>query len=473
MATIGHREMGARSGVPPRSSSRPGFGVGGERLIQSRYDVITVLLLLFPLYGMFYPLESYLGVRTEKGIGSLGFPFTPIALVAITVCVGVFYRKIIETRPFQHDYLIYTFIGVAFLSTAWSWEPMFTFQRALRLIPSIGLGLVFAQYYSTRRMMQLIALAFFISGPISVMVPIVMPDLGLSRLGNGYEGAWRGAHVHKNFAGFLYTFGLIFMIYAWKWNYIPRWLAMCCITTALIMSVMAQSATALVSMVVALTVGYIFSMVRLAPRELRLLVLTSMLLTTVVVGLAIALNLEFIVGLTGRDLTLTGRTQIWAAVWAEIQKSPILGQTYGFWSMGHNDVRLQMWKVIGDEAAHSHNSWLDICFQLGLVGFVPFMLMTFITIWRAFKLLVITNDKEVILIISLLTYILLRSFSEVQFTDPAIFQLFWLVWQSATLREMDLEQKRLPRGIVPQNWIGHMVPTNASLPPAMARGRSA
>lgn len=433
MPTI-YRDHGWRGPVPGDVTSEAGSS--DTRIIQSGYDVVALLLLLFPLYGLFYPFESYLAVGTKGGVVT-GIPVTPITLVFITAAVVMFYRKIIEIRPFNHDILLYIFGATAFLSFLWSPEPQFSFQRALRLIPSIGIAMVFAQYYSTRRMVQLIALAFFISGPVSILVPILAPDYGLSRLGNGYESAWRGAHVHKNFAGFLYSFGMVIILFAWRWKVIPLWLALSSVTAALIMCMMAKSATGIISMIFALAIGIVFTLVRTAPREFRIPIILTLLMLVVFSTLLISINLEFIVGLSGRDLTFTGRTQIWTNVWAEIQRQPFLGHGYGFWNMTENPVRDMLWKNIRDTAAHSHNSWLDICLQLGLAGFIPFLGMTIIAVWRVFKLLIVTERRDVIMFLSLLVYLLMRSFSEVQFTDPGIFQLFWLVWIAASLRQID------------------------------------
>ncbi|MFG1351445.1 O-antigen ligase family protein [Xanthobacter autotrophicus] len=436
MPTI-YRDHGWRGPVPADVTSEA--RTSDTRIIQSPFDVIAVLLLLFPLYGLFYPLESYLAVGTKGGspVGGLPFPVTPVTLLLITAAVMLFYRKIIETRPFNHDILLYMFVATAFLSFLWSPEPQFSFQRALRLIPSIGIGLVFAQYYSTRRMVQLMSLALLISGPVSILVPLFSPAYGLSNLGNGYESAWRGAHVHKNFAGFLYSYGVVIILFAWRWKVIPLWLALSSVTTALIMCLMAKSATGIISMVFSLILAVVFTLVRKAPREFRIPILLTLLMLVVFSALLISINLEFIVGLTGRDLTFTGRTQIWASVWAEIQRQPFLGHGYGFWNMTDNPVRDMLWKNIRDTAAHSHNSWLDICLQLGLAGFIPFLGMTLLAIWRVFKLLIVTERRDVIMFLSLLIYLLMRSFSEVQFTDPGIFQLFWLVWIAASLRQID------------------------------------
>jgi O-antigen ligase len=89
------------------------------------------------------------------------------------------------------------------------------------------------------------------------------------------------------------------------------------------------------------------------------------------VGVAVFFASDVVLGLLGKDATLTGRTQIWAAVMRQIQLRPALG--YGYAAIWDED--LGSWGPLawiihdaGFRPHHSHNSWLEQWLAMGYVG---------------------------------------------------------------------------------------------------------
>jgi O-antigen ligase len=69
---------------------------------------------------------------------------------------------------------------------------------------------------------------------------------------------------------------------------------------------------------------------------------------------------------SGRDITLTGRTDLWAELMKIGALHPILGVGYGgFWisSMAH-----KLWTVFTWIPESAHNGYLDVYLELGLIG---------------------------------------------------------------------------------------------------------
>jgi len=103
--------------------------------------------------------------------------------------------------------------------------------------------------------------------------------------------------------------------------------------------------------------------------------------------------------------TLTGRTEIWAETWQMIEERPWTG--HGF--MSFRDLGPQLFPE--NRLVHAHNEWLDTWFTLGFVG-VCLLAILYAAVFknalggsvpRAVKLLVLP----------LLTYLLIRSMTEV------------------------------------------------------------
>ena len=96
-------------------------------------------------------------------------------------------------------------------------------HQSRRLSLLVGLSVVITQHYSFRKILTLMSIGFLLSGSVSIVVSIVFPDLGLSRLGGGYEELWRGATVHKNSGGLSFSIGIIIAYYAYRLRCIPFW----------------------------------------------------------------------------------------------------------------------------------------------------------------------------------------------------------------------------------------------------------
>jgi O-antigen ligase len=72
----------------------------------------------------------------------------------------------------------------------------------------------------------------------------------------------------------------------------------------------------------------------------------------------------------GKDATLTGRTQIWAAVMRQIQLRPWLGYGYGAVWTDESGKGPLAWiiKQAGYRPDHAHNGWLEQWLGMGLLG---------------------------------------------------------------------------------------------------------
>ena len=77
---------------------------------------------------------------------------------------------------------------------------------------------------------------------------------------------------------------------------------------------------------------------------------------------------DVLLGLLGKDATLTGRTHIWAAVMRQVATRPHTGFGYGaVWSdqTGWGPVYWVM-KQYGARPAYAHNGWVDLWLGLGV-----------------------------------------------------------------------------------------------------------
>lgn len=116
-------------------------------------------------------------------------------------------------------------------------------------------------------------------------------------------------------------------------------------------------------------------------------------------------SLDAIAQWLGRDLTLTGRTEIWRIVIERINREPLVG--YGWGGVWRTDIGASIQGEFGSIAANSaHNGYLEVALQLGTVGLVLYLLIVVPAVARATRLASLSNQYlwAPILLTSLLLY---------------------------------------------------------------------
>jgi len=79
--------------------------------------------------------------------------------------------------------------------------------------------------------------------------------------------------------------------------------------------------------------------------------------------------------LLDKDISLSGRTDIWPLVWHKFLAHPFLGYGYSAFWLGQNGRQsAYIWSILHWPVPHSHNGFLDVLADLGLAGFTLFWL---------------------------------------------------------------------------------------------------
>lgn len=142
-------------------------------------------------------------------------------------------------------------------------------------------------------------------------------------------------------------------------------------------------------------------------------------------------NFETIVGALGRDATLTGRTDIWQVVLEKIGERPWLGYGYsGFW-IGKEGGAAEVWARTNWEAPHSHNGFLDLCLDLGILGVLAFMVSFLTGYSRALTRVRLTKTEEGIWPLIYLSFMLLYNLSESGILKQN--DIFWVLYVAVNI----------------------------------------
>jgi len=221
----------------------------------------------------------------------------------------------------------------------------------------------------------------YILVPLSVVLIKYFGDYGRDYDRWAGKTMWVGVSTQKNSLGILCSMSALFLI----WSFARRWtrkelkwfsrltmaelLVFGCTLWILRGPEQSYSATAALGLIAGLFIY--FALTRMARRgnPLSPKLIMAVALIMILFGMAVPLSgggqlFSGLFSMFGRDITFTGRTDIWAKVLPFAWQHPFLGTGYGsFWL---NPPLPPPFNTL----THAHNGYLDVFLQLGAVGVV-------------------------------------------------------------------------------------------------------
>ena len=260
---------------------------------------------------------------------------------------------------------IIAYVLVAMASSAWSVYPSFTLRRAIALAATTAFGIYFGTRYSVREQLEILAWTCFAIAVVSLFFVFVFPGYGIDHI--EHVGDWKGVFDQKNVLARMMILGtLVFVALPGRGSRIQTVKA-AGISVCLLLVFMSGSRTALL-------VGLILFAAMLPFRALRLPFTASIPILLTITGIGIVLvvsvlgNSSALLDLMGRSSNLTGRTELWTAVWAAARTHPWLGFGYSAFWTGLTGPSRSVLAQVQWVTPHSHNGLLDVCLDLGAVG---------------------------------------------------------------------------------------------------------
>ena len=274
------------------------------------------------------------------------------------------------------------------LSVLWSDYTMTAFKRWVKDVGSVLMVLIILTEENPLQALKTTFLrCSYVLIPFSVLFIKYLPELGRGYDTWTYEVINIGVTTNKNMLGMsLFVCGLTLF-----WTVLDKWKedsgagAWRRFVGELILALMvvwllrqAHSATAVACTILGsgILIATMVSAIRRKLQRAAAFVVAAVLLF-VLVGPMLGLD-EMLVGLLGRDMTFTGRTDIWKSVLAE-DINPLLGVGhYSFW-LGERVERVSRgYFYLINEA---HNGYLEVYLNSGLIG-LGLLLTVLVSAWR-------------------------------------------------------------------------------------------
>ena len=317
------------------------------------------------------------GDETADGSAMLRYLWLPIYAVIFAGTVWKI-REVAQTclrLPFLMGLL-----AVCAVSFAWSIDPAITQRRSLAILMTTAAGLYIGSRYSWRTLLRGLAITWFVIAATSFLTALALPVYGRDFETHG--GAWKGLFFEKNQLGAHMARAALFGAFLLIMDrpYRVWWAGLTGLSVLLVF--LSTSKTSLLGLLIGLG---ILSIAAVMKRGMVFGLVTAwfgIILSAVFVGILVSTP-ELIVSILGRDLTLTGRTDIWITLVDFISERPLLGYGYGaFWDDGSNSGNWVR-EMVEWDAPTAHNGWFEVTLALGLIGLALLALDFLMTIWRA------------------------------------------------------------------------------------------
>lgn len=393
---------------------------------------------IFVVCTLFLSTSALIPVLIEGGNagGITSDPYSPkffLIVYIITFLLIVTHQKNF-VRAAQKDIWIWLFLGIALASISWTFAPDVTPRRSVLLLGTSVFGIYMAMRFTLREQLQLLAVALGIVIILSFMFAIGLPKYGLMTVQEGgiHAGSWRGIMTHKNILGRLMAFSsMVFLCVAMSnpiRNPRYRWVPWAGYILSIALILLSTSKT---SLVVFLSLTAILPLYRSWRQHYNQLIPLSIALILTVGSVTNLLldNLPVVADALGRDLTLTGRTDIWSAMFDLIWERPWFG--YGFnavWRDWDNPITAYLWRTLAWECPYGHNGFMDLLAELGFVGLSIFVLSFITTYYRGIMWLRVTKCIEGIWPLIYLTYLVIYNITESTLVETN--SIFWIVYIS-------------------------------------------
>ena len=322
---------------------------------------------------------------------------------------------------------LWAFVALIIASTMWSPVASLTLRRSIVVLGFTFFGIYLSVRYSLREQMRLFAWAMGIAAVLCILFIVAFPSL--ARETGLYEGAWRGVYAQKNVLARMMLLGALnFILLALdsrKYRYL-LWLG-CGLSVMLLL--LANSKTALAAFLAIVILIPLFRALRWN-YSVALPFFTVLILSCSSIAILLLGNAETILKALGRDLTLTGRTGIWAIVLDKIWQHPWLGYGFrGFW-LGMEGESADIWYETYFMSPNAHNGFLDLALELGLIGLIFFLLSFLYSCFRAITWLRLNRTTEGLWPIVYLTALLLCNLTESLILEPNY--ILWVLYTSVT-----------------------------------------
>lgn len=339
-------------------------------------------------------------------------------------------RKLDWGKIFASNRWLFAFFLYCGISAIWSDYSFVSFKRWIKDIGNLIIVLIILTENNPFMALKAVFARFtYITIPLSVVFIKYFPELGRYYNQWTWELGYSGVTTGKNALGSIVFICALFLIWDLiemrsasikKIDKVDLSVRILLLSMVFWLFSKADSQTALTCFI--LGTGILLLMqFPLATRHVRYLGTYSLSIGILILLLYVFPAIfETIVGLLGRDMTLTGRTDLWAEL-LRVPINPLLGTGYQSFWLG--PVAEHFWEIYYFHPNQAHNGYLETYLNGGLVGVCLLMAMI-ISTGRNLKKKLLMGNSDGILLFSFLVVAMFYNLTEASFSRMS---LVWIV----------------------------------------------
>ena len=323
------------------------------------------------------------------------------------------------------------------LSILWSEYKYVSLKRWVKLLGALIMVLIIkTEKDDYESLFSIIRKVVFIHLPLSIIIIKYFRHYGVSWEKDGSNLMWTGVSLHKNTFGQLLMINNFYFIYEIFFknkynknnftlnhdvNIIKRYIYVIYLIMGLYLMNgpgNSRSVTSIIALVIGIMVLSITSNIKVQTGNVKNRLLKIAILA---LGIFIFVNIISLViyenptkdiatAMTGKDDTLSGRTELWKDIYAIASQNILFGVGYGAFWIG--DIERKLWETQIWKPQQGHNGYLDTLAEVGMFG-LAFLIMLIITFYR--NIFNKQNTKYFSFSISVLTMIIIHNIAESSF----------------------------------------------------------
>jgi exopolysaccharide production protein ExoQ len=252
---------------------------------------------------------------------------------------------------------------------------------------------------------------------------LFFPEYGI---GSGiFEGNWQGIYNQKNILGRIMVLSSLVSFLFLLENNKKRIFKFIVFILSIVLIILSDSKTSLVVLIILMSLLPLLKVFSFGSYlSLSITTFISLILFLIVV---ISINqLNFLLSLLGKDISLTGRIPLWEISILMIKKSLLTGYGFdAFWESPQGPVS-QVFQFVGWEPTHAHNGFIDLFLDLGLLGFLFFSFIYIKSIKNSLFYKMKEKNAFSLFPLLYLIYFLLINLNESSLVKP--YSIFWILF---------------------------------------------
>ncbi|HEY4268859.1 MAG TPA: O-antigen ligase family protein [Galbitalea sp.] len=349
------------------------------------------------------------------------FGFTAIVLAISGLAIGLLFRERHRWTFNRLPYPMMAFVALTVLSIAWSEYRAWTAAAALTTIMTVGAATFFAVVLSKEELAWALGMALRIILAVSLVFELFVATIirhPILPFWTNYTGLhiyaadyWsrdllfsghkiQGIMGNSNLLGFVALLAIIVFALQLASGSVRRGSGIFWLVVAAACVGLTRSATVTVALVVVAVVAVVLVAIRSTrTTRARRSVYGVALGLGVIAVVTIIIFQRQVLELLGKSDSLTGRTGIWSSVASLASQRPVAGWGWiSYWVpfIEPFDNKKYHFVINGVQYLQAHDAWLDVLFQLGVIGLVLFIAFALSTLVRTWILAVAQPEAGVV-----------------------------------------------------------------------------